>query len=233
MILRLHRVPVPHGSYDLNNDGRSDEMPERACRLAPDVVPYWLAVKDYVVVSDMYRSADSSLAAVRSGRGAAEPGYSGHNFGLSIDIDVHKTMKKVGVDLKAELDTWMSAHGWFCWREDHDLPKWRPRPNEAWHYNFAPHGVTYNYGSCVKWLGAEILRRHGVDFELGAIEVQGALARLRLYSGAIDGKIGPLTALALERFRLMWGIPAPTAPRMLDRRTLRTLAFCTADIILV
>lgn len=226
MILSLVPVDVPHGVYDIDGNGTKTEMPRRACFLAPDAAQSWLDIQDQVVVSDMWRSPDSSLAAVQAGRGAAAPGFSGHNYGLSIDIDVQRTMRLVGVGIKAELDAWMNAHGWWCWREDHALPAWRPRPNEAWHYNYF--GTTtrpvYRNGNCVGWLNAQIAIRYPVWQNRGAArarDLQTDLRTLGLYSGAIDGVEGPLTRAAMRRFEAAWG-------HVEASRTLRTLAFVAA-----
>lgn len=213
--LVLQAVDVPHGSYDLNGDGVAAEMPARACFLAPDAAAAWAPMADLVVVSDMWRSPDSSKAAVAAGRGAAAPGFSGHNYGLSIDIDVQKTKKRLGLTLKAELDVWMNAHGWWCWREDHAEPKWSPKPNEAWHYNFAPNGVKYEDGHCVRWLQLEIRRRYPVPDLRPIDDEQHDLAELGLYHGRIDGKAGPLTTQARIAFLASWG-----CPRQLYARTL-------------
>lgn len=223
MILSLTPVDVPHGVYDIDGNGTKTEMPRRACFLAPDAAQSWLDIQSQVVVSDMWRSPDSSLAAVQAGRGAAAPGFSGHNYGLSIDIDVQRTMRLVGVSLKAELDTWFNAHGWWCWREDHALPTWRPRPNEAHHFNFAPNGVTYRNGNCVGWLNGEIAKRYPVITVVPAArrDMQRDLRTLGLYSGAIDGIEGPLTRAAMRRFEAAWG-------HVDAGRTLRTLAFVAA-----
>lgn len=210
MIIPLERVTVPHGSYDLNGDGRKEEMPKRACFLAPDAARAWAPVADLIVVSDMFRGPGSSAHAVATGRGAASPGLSAHNYGYAIDIDVSKTMRRIGLGIKAELDAWMWAHGWGCWREDHAMPAWKPRPNEAWHYfwigshfeaGYRPYGDTR---SLVPWWGAVLADRFPVDIR-GAGDRQVMLYDLGFYEGALDGKWGRLSQAALERFGRAWG----------------------------
>lgn len=222
--LDLVSVVVPHGIYDINRDGKKTEMPARACFLHYDAVASWYAIEGQVVISDMYRSADSSLTAVQSGRGAAAPGFSGHNYGLSIDLDVPKTMEMVGVGIKAELDTWMNAHGWWCWTNSGAKPSWKKGDPgwEGWHYNYSPTPVKYIKGNCVAWLGKEILRRHLWLRDSDAKTIQANLKTVRCYSGAIDGKIGPLTRTAIAAFQRTWGLQATGKA---DLRTVQTLAF--------
>lgn len=215
MIIPLVKVEVPHGSYDLNHDGKAEEMPARACYLHPDAALAWSSVADLIVVSDMFRGPGASAQAVASGRGAAPPGLSAHNYGRAIDIDVGRTMRRVGLGIKAELDAWMWSHGWGCWREDHAMPSWRPRPNEAWHYFWcgsAP--VTYaTYGetrSLVPWWGKTLAEQYPTQIP-AVLERQQALRELGYYEGRADGKWGPLSQAALERFGRAWGTQSDRA----------------------
>ncbi len=217
MIIPLERVPACIGSYDIDRDGKAREMPVRALWLAPDAAKVFNAdMYDKVVVSDMFRSPDSSKAAVAAGRGAAAPGWSAHNYGRAIDIDVRQTMRNLGLGTKAELDVWMSAHGWWCWREDHVMPAWKPRPNEAWHYYWAPKGVEYIGGGSVQWWN----RTMGTDYpplEWGIPTHEQRQKWLRdagFYHGEIDGKWGSMSKQAYYAFTVAWG-----------PRTDRTLAY--------
>lgn len=224
MNLNLIPIPVPHGSYDINGDGKAEEMPARLCYLAPDAARAWEPMHDLVVVSDMWRSPESSRNAVKAGRGASAPGFSGHNYGVSVDIDVRKTLDRLGLALKAELDAWMASHGWRCWRDDFAMPSWRHgRPNEAWHYNYAPKGVRYSRGNCVDWLEMDLVRRYPLPITRPWKDVQDDLKTLGLYKGRLDGSYGPLTRAALDAFIAEWGsVLRPT------QRYNRTLAFCAA-----
>lgn len=201
----LRRVTAPvRGVYDINRDGKKEELPKRALWLAPEAADWFNAGHGAdLVVSDMFRGPDSSKAAVASGRGAAAPGRSSHNYGRAIDIDVGDTMRRLGLGTKAELDVWMASGGWFCWREDHAMPSWKGKPNEAWHYFWAPDGVRYIGGNAVKWWSAELERAYPA--RLSVEGRQEALGDLGYYGGAFDGRWGPLSQRAATEFAISWG----------------------------
>jgi hypothetical protein len=193
----LTRVVRCIGIYDADGDGKREEMPSRALWLAPDAALSYGVMADEVVVSDMFRSADSSLVARKAGRGAAAPGRSSHNYGRAIDVDIKATMGRLAMRRKVDLDAWLAARGWWCWRGDHELDR------EAWHYFYSPDGVDYQRGNAVAWWGAELARLHPLAWHTA--RRQTALAYLGIYSGQLDGKAGPLTRQALAAFGRAWG----------------------------
>lgn len=206
-------------------DGQPARMPERARYLHPGAAADYLALvrRGRVVVSDMFRTAESSLAAVKAGRGAQRPGYSAHNLGLAIDVDIRPTMKGLGTHTKAELDAVMEEHGFFCHRRDHQLG------HEAWHYTWLGRGavISPKVRTIVNYTEAQIVAIAGAAaLAPDDAECQRALARLRLYSGAIDGKIGKLSKAAIGAFQRAWDLPATEA---LTARTRRTLALVAAE----
>lgn len=215
------------GIYATKADPQKRHLPERMRWLAPEAArSYVLNLSSKIVVSDMLRTAESSLQAVQEGRGAKMPGYSGHGYGFSIDVDVNTTMKLLGFKTKRQLDDWMATFGWFCHRIDHK------RAKEDWHFNFfGPDGFW-------RWVKAGDTRtEHGLERMITATyganwvgmdsaEIQSRLKLLKLYNGAIDGKFGPLSKAALAAFQRTWkllddGIPGPM--------TKRVLAFVTAE----
>jgi len=199
-----------------------NEMPKRCRFLHPEAFDSYLEMKQQVVVSDMFRSPESSLEAVRRGRGAQPPAYSAHNYGLAIDLEIKQTMKELGVKSKAALDEEMESRGWFCHRRDHELE------HEAWHYNFLGRGtqIGSQFRSTSGWIEARIGQIYGAFFDLDEKEAQIALQKLRLYGGAIDGKIGPISREAISAFQRTWGLPESGR---LDTRTKRTLAYVAAE----
>lgn len=201
MIIPLVRVPRCRGSYDIDGDGKPQEMPLRALWLAPDAAESFSRdLADHVVVSDMFRGPDSSLAAKRAGRGAAAPGYSAHNYGRAIDINIRETMRELGLGTKAELDTWMDAHGWRCWRRDHAMA------SEAWHYYWTT-GVEWRGVPMLEWQAAceRDFPAVGATGRHDAYARQSALSVLGYYSGECDGKWGPLSRAAAHAFERAWG----------------------------
>jgi hypothetical protein len=204
--------------------GKPDRMPESALYLHPEAASSWREnnFADKLVVSDMLRTAESSLKARRDGRGAQRPGYSGHNYGLSIDLDVGKVMTKLKLKKKVDLDLMMESYGWYCHRRDHDT-----RKSEMWHFNFLGIGAAINprASSTAGNIEAEILRRYGASFILDSVGAQTELKHLRYYGGDIDGIIGPRSKEAIAAFQRAWELDET---QKLDHMTMRTLAFVGA-----
>lgn len=214
--------------------GKPDRMPARALFLAPHAAEQYAAIASWVIVSDMLRTPESSLEAVRRGRGALPPGYSAHNFGFAIDIDTSSSCRRLGIArgqgraaTKAELDAEMELHGWFCHRRDHKLD------HEAWHFNALGRGtvIAPKYKSTAGWVEGRIQAAYGPDLEPDDAECQAALGKLRMYTGAIDGDVGPLTREAVRVFQRAWEL---RDTGVLDDRTRRTLALvaCERDLVL-
>jgi hypothetical protein len=215
--LELVRVEVPHGYYD-------GKLPERMRLLLPDVSPAFDWVNN-AVVTDMYRAPESSLAARRKKRGVQAPGYSAHNFGFAIDLDVSATKKRGGWKNKYQLDMYMQSHGWLCHRRDHE------EGPECWHYN---HGigsfVAVRDRSTSPAVERCIQNMWGHQLHPDDAECQRLLSKLGMYSGAIDGQIGPLSREAIRVFRRAWDLgDSPT----LDARTRRTLAVVAAERVII
>lgn len=224
MKLQLTEVENVTGIYKIK--GAAGQMPRSACRLAPAAARNFSQFLGHMVtVSDMFRSPESSLNAVKAGRGAKAPGYSGHNYGFSIDIDVTATMVAVHAVTKEGLDAWMKTRGWFCHRQDHK------RDREEWHYNYFGVGFELPKGvSSSTILERMIVDNYGGYFSLSNKEAQTALKRIGLYGGDIDGLIGPRTRTAIQLFQKTWDIPQTG---VVNSKTERTLVYVTADIELV
>lgn len=206
--LQMHEVRGIYGES-------GDRLPARMRYLEPCAAASFRTL-GAVVVSDMFRSAEASLLARRRKRGSKRPGYSGHNYGLSIDLDVNRSMAELGFRRKAELDDYMANAGWLCHRRD------SRRAAEDWHYN---HGVRAFVRSGDQRTSHALERRikalYGERFKLDPFEVQLRLAELRLYGGSIDGIHGPLTTTAIRSFQRAWslspdGIAGPMTQRVLS-----------------
>ena len=224
MQIKLTAMPITtFGIYGSKKDG----LPERARYLHPDAARAFLqANAAYKLrVSDMLRSAESSLAAMQAGRGAKPPGFSGHNYGLSVDLDVDWMLRRGGAFKdKEHLDEFMNANGWFCHRGDHKLEF------ECWHYNYFPFKYDQSGKSSASTLEAQIIDLYGPGFKLDAAGAQAALKKLGMYSGAIDGKFGTLSREALRAFARAWNLPEQD---VIGQATARTLAFVAAEQVLV
>lgn len=230
MILELTELPTErvHGIYTIG--GVANRMPTRALYLHPlAAASYLTQLADVLVVSDLLRSPESSLVAVRRGRGAQPPGFSLHNYGIALDIDIDETMRRGAFSGKPALDAFMRSRGWYCHRVDgKDGP-------EAWHYNYLRAGEQLGFGPVVisprvrstAGYGEELIQRiHGAALQPDDRACQEALARLRMYRGTIDGDIGPQTREAVRVFQRAWGVKESGK---LDARTRRTMALVAAD----
>lgn len=208
---------------------KKNVMPARSRYLSPPAATSYAEELAGVVVSDMFRSGEASLRARRTRKGAQRPAYSGHNYGVSIDLAVSRTMKNLKLKSKRQLDEWMAERGWYCHRRDH------LRKHEEWHYNFF--GAEYsrwvkpNDSRTSAGLERMITHRHGRWWhKMSKTSAQRCLQRLGMYDGDLDGQFGPLSQEATAVFQRAW-ILGRKATGRLDVMTCRTLAYVTADRI--
>jgi hypothetical protein len=208
---------------------KTNGLPDRFRYLEPEAAASLeLLQHDFpnLAFSDIFRSPSESLVALRSKAGVQPPGYSGHNFGFSVDVAVDEATR--GCSYSELLDR-MASSGWHCHRRD------RARGPEDWHFNyfgFATAADRYlvlaHEADPVTWarpIEALIEDRYGPSFRLSISEAQKALAMLRLYIGEIDGVFGPHTREAVIQFQLAWSLPLGP----LDARTIRVLDLVTAE----
>lgn len=228
MKLLCRKINPPLGIYVVK--GVPNSMPPRVCWLHPEAAAGFVALEaawSGGVYSDIARSAEASLAAMTSKAGVQPPGWSGHNFGFSVDWAVDETIRRTGRTY-AELVQLAAGAGWYAYRRD------LRRGSEDWHLNWlGPHaGSVLAAVDPLKpgtWAAAAegmIQRFYAPDFALSLQEAQEALGRLKLYSGAPDGAWGPLSTHACAAFQRAWRLPDSG---MLDARTARTLAFVAAE----
>lgn len=231
--LKLRKMDPKHviGSYTIR--GEADRMPDRALFMHPDAARDYEKIESWVVVSDMFRSPEASLAAVQAKRGAQPPGYSMHNYGKAIDLDVGRTMRNLpGVSKKIDLDVLMEQAGFFCHRTDHLTGKSREHPSdESWHYNHLGVGarVVQSFKTTAGYAEALVKSEYGEQLAPDNFECQAMLKKLRMYGGEIDGALGPLSRQAIAAFQRTWGL---MDSGRIDDRTRRTLAYVACEIVL-
>jgi hypothetical protein len=233
MELRLFKLPPKRvrGTYDLNHNNVSDDfLPDRMCYLAEDAAQSYLAMDKVIVFTDLFRSAAESLEARARKRGVQPPAYSAHNFGLAWDVDVDRTLQ-LNKWTYAELLTYMEARQWWCHRRD------GKRGMEDWHFSYlgpTPSSILsqINVQSPGTWArGAElaIQQRYAGQFNLTPSQVQACLKSLKLYSGGIDGSIGPISMQGVNLFARTWEVPAVPGNPVFQR----TLAYVAAEKVIV
>ena len=183
--------------------------------------------------SDMLRTPEGSLLnRQRKGRGL-RPGWSGHNYGFSIDIDYGWIMKHNKLT-KVELDEWMAAHGWYC----HNIPG-STRSSEAWHYNYfgeeAEHYLSFRKdnrtSTWAKPVSQKIHEYYGHWWgKADVVTVQTALKKLGFYNGDFDGVPGELYDQAVRAFQRAWMLDVDG---IAGAMTKRTIMLVSAERILV
>jgi hypothetical protein len=231
MKLRLRALPATVRGIYATRAG-PNTLPERFRRLAPDAADALLrleAATGGLIYTDMLRSAEESLAARKRKVGVAAPGWSGHNWGFSVDVAVEETLK-LRFWKYADLLEAMRVHGWHCHRRDGAVGY---RQMESWHFN-------YFGDDAAKWLAhaheswsapvEHLIEAVYGPFQLTVREAQAALAKLRMYSGDVDGLLGPITRESILAFQRAW-LLIPHG--VLDARTERTLLLVAADIELL
>ena len=224
--LKVVRIPGVIGIYGASGK----DFPARMSFMLPEAAAaYAVIAKELKVsVSDMFRTAEESLRARAQKAGVQPPGVSAHNYGLAIDIATDAVLKATGLT-KPALDKALEERGWFCHRKD------GKRGMEDWHYNF------FGVGDAAKpWIAAcaastnrsggieaKIKAVFGDQLQLTAEEAQIALAKMKFYSGEIDGIFGGGSKQALMAFQRAWRLQ-PSG--QLDAKTERTLAYVSAEV---
>jgi hypothetical protein len=226
LIIKLKSLGTVRGIYGPNKD----QFPSRASFMHPDAADAFNAMRNEygpLRFSDILRGADESLKAVQEGKGAQMPGYSGHNYGLSFDIDVIGVCREKKWDYD-QLCTALQKYGFYSYRQD------RSRGVEEWHFNYLGANAARVIAATAardKWqFAAEAM----IDYyypnitPLTSYEIQEGLKTCGMYSGNIDGDVGPLCKIAVNSFCQAWRLPNDMGPRFQ-----RTLAFIAAERELV
>lgn len=233
----LKQVPNVLGIYGTGKGGipAGDYFPPSAALLHPDAAAAYQAVEaangKRLRVSDIFRSPESSLMAMQQKTGVQPPGYSGHNFGFSIDVATDACLKSFGMT-KKEFDEMMESHGWYCHRKD------RARGFEDWHYNHfgigadaAPYLAACAQSTVTSaGVEAKMLKIYGPSFKLDLLTLQTLLQKLKMYGGSLDGDWGPKSQAAVLAFERAWKLPEDGSP---DPKMMRTLATVSAEKKLV
>jgi len=205
------------------------DFPKSMSYLAPDAAQAYINIChiNRLRISDMYRSPEQSLIARQTKSGVQPPGFSAHNFGVAIDVDVDDCLSRFKKS-KPQFDSLMEGFGWYCHRKD------GKRGFEDWHYNFLGDMKSdptikskFESGSTTADAVEEKIRlMYGSHFTLTSKQIQSELSKLKLYSGDIDGIIGPRTRMAVSIFQKTWGLKESGEA---DERTMRTLVTVAAD----
>ena len=242
-ILQIELVNLPEvfqqrGIYKKN--GRNDFMPPRMLKVYPKVAEVLIKIDNFykgaLHYSDIHRTAESSLQAVKANRGAKSPGSSGHNYGFSLDHDLDGNRKRL-IDLgynefkkkdwKFDYDVMLQDFGFYCHRLDHKLGF------EAWHYNHLEPFYTRFFESSrsSSALEQKIMDAYGWHWlMMRPIDIQLGLQRVGLYKGELDGEIGPRSKESIAAFKRTWNLGNNST---MDISFKRTLAYVSSEEVLV
>lgn len=212
-------------------DGKPDKLPPRMRRMHPKMLVSFQKLQTEtpgIVVSDIFRSPESSLQASNEKRGVLKPSYSGHGYGLAFDLDVSKTLKRLGFKKKKDLDAFLKTFNFYCHRRD-GSPGF-----EEWHFDYNLDGVlvdSFKKGERSNQPARERMLKHfyGSSFVLEPKDIQEALKALGFYGGAIDGLLGKLSKFGLMAFQRAWEL---SETGKADAKTQRVLWFVYACKIL-
>lgn len=198
--------------------------------LAVDAAQALLAVEkdtDGLIYTDMWRDPTSSLLNRRLRRTSQLPGFSAHNYGLAVDLDVKAILEEKKIRYEDLLHL-MKRRGWICHRRDgqEDAP-------ESDHFTFLGEYAQKYLTKCTMdpstWDNAaefRIWERHAQDFQIELRTVQLLLTRLRFYTGLVTGMRDMYTREAILAFQRAWDLVQSGQP---DMSTCRALVFVTAQ----
>ncbi len=246
--LTFYRVPpeMVRGGYPIGKH-TPNGMPLRALMVHPEVWQAFRVVAPRIVITDLTRTAESSLARMKTAPGLTQaPGYSHHNVGGAFDLDIMASVKHGGYRNRAAMDEDLIELGFppFWWLAGANAPPPNKPGSETWHHSWLtrdlhmrePHSRSTAAAAEVlmlrwyPWLDVSTW----TDKDRTA---QYCLARLGHYHGAIDGAFGPLSRTALAMFQRALQVRSWCRKKgvsdfeegKLDKATARVLAFCAAE----
>lgn len=248
-IPRLRFVQVPpelvRGAYPIGKH-TPNGMPLRALFVHPEVWPAFQRVAPRIVITDLTRSAESSLARMAEKPGLVQaPGYSDHGVGGAFDLDIGATLKHGDFPNRTALDGALAMNGWpmFWWLNGADAPKPNKPGAEVYHHSYYDGGpLVDGSGRSTAAMAERRMLRWYPWLDLATwrnplLSAQYMLKRLGHYSGALDGAFGPLSRTALAMFQRALMVRSWCRKKgvtdfeegKLDKATARVLAFCAAE----
>lgn len=198
--------------------------------LAPEAALAFLAIErdtDGLVYTDLYRDPTASLLARRLKRSGQFPGYSGHNYGLSIDLEVKTILSEKKIRYE-DLLYIMKKRGWVCHRRDGA----QEGPG-AEHFTYLGSDSDSYLKSCTMdpttWqypVEQLIWERYGSEFKIGIKDVQALLSKMSMYSGTFTETNDSYTREGILAFQRAWDLTQSGSP---DMTLCRVLVYVTAE----
>lgn len=247
---RLRFVTVPpkmvRGAYPIGKH-TPNGMPLRALFVHPEVWPAFRVIAPELVVSDLTRTAESSLARMATAPGLTQaPGYSHHNVGGAFDLDIMASVKRGNWRNRSAMDEHLIEMGFppFWWKPGANAPPPNKPGSETWHHSWLPRDLHMRepHGRSTAAAAEDTMLRWYPWLDLSTwrnplLSAQYMLKRLGHYSGALDGAFGPLSRTALAMFQRALMVRSWCRKKgvtdfeegKLDKATARVLAFCAAE----
>jgi len=198
--------------------------------LAPDAAGSLIKLEKEtggLIYTDLWRDPVSSLLARRTRKATQLPGYSAHNFGFGIDLDIKTILDEKKIRYEDLLHL-LKKRGWVCHRRDGS-----GTGVDADHFNFL--GATPNEYllKCtmdpITWdlpVEERIFEMHREDFKLSTHQVQELLKKFGFYAGDASGTNDLYTRESVMAFQRAWDL---IENGQVDATLCRVLAFVTSD----
>jgi hypothetical protein len=184
---------------------------------------------DGLIYTDMWRDGiDTLLTRTNRNKSGNSIGYSPHNFGISVDLDVPTILDQKKI-LYEDIIWLMKRKGWYCFRRDGSQNQ-----VGSGHFDFlgdeAEKYLAKSSQDPATWSTVAEMRiweRHSQSFNIGTKEVQEMLAKLGFYHGPFTGQRDFYTREAILAFQRAWDLVQTGSPDMV---LCRALAFISAEI---
>lgn len=183
---------------------------------------------DGLIYKDMWRDAVATMAARRIRKSGQIPGYSPHNYGLSVDLDVEALLEQKKIRYE-DLLWLMKKRGWYCFRRDGVEGQ-----TGYDHFDYLGESADYYLSKCnqdpATWGNAieiKIWEFYGQNFQASTKEVQLQLSKIGFFKEPFTEHRDMYTREAIMAFQRAWDLIQSGSP---DMTLCRVLAFVTADV---
>lgn len=199
--------------------------------LSPEAADSLLSLEsdtDGLVYTDMWMDATTSLLTRRTRPGFPSPGYSSHNFGMAVDLDISTILKDKMIRYEDLLHI-MKKRGWVCFRRDGLEGR-----SGSGHFDYLGSMpgkyLTSSTQDPATWLNpgeALIWEKYGSEFQIDIAKLQTLLSQIGFYHGPVTGQNDPYTREAIMAFQKAWDL---IQNGFADTATCRALVFITAEL---
>jgi hypothetical protein len=215
----------------------SDDLkgPARSRFLAPEACAAFRLLEkdtDGLIYTDLWHDGTQSLLARRTRKTTNLPGYSPHNYGLALDLDLGQVLEQKKISYEDLLYV-MKRRGWYSHRRDGKVDE-----AGSAHFNFLGDGdvdsyielATFDPLSWERPIEKRIYEKHITDFSLSPAQIQSLLKKLGFFHGEVNGDYDIYFREAVMAFQRAWDLPDSGTPTTAFQRV---LAFVAAEITIL